>query len=207
MIPSRRRPDLPQEPTVEDLTTYEKASQTAIFLAERLELIKKAHSMLCKMEQNPGTISALEIDERVRYITTNLRWLIAQCKGYARKLGIDDVLTDELAKIENQSREDAKSHNYYRKVRARDYRIIEKTSAVESFLYDNGFLFSIQRPPPDVTASIQSNIVADARVRYYREHPPVRTQRPMRKSVEVAEPQKDADLEKLDKGIEDLEAK
>ena len=168
--------------------------------------------MLKKMERT-GMISPMEVEERVGFIDTNIEWLSSQCQAYAKELGIIDELMDGLSEIEERADEAERKNSYASRIWARDYRVVKKTTYCEGWLYRNGFLYAIQRPLPDYTEELFSRMVSEARVRYYKEHPPVRLRRAADKVFkQLAAATKnikfdEATLEDLDKGIEELGGK
>jgi len=180
--PLRRFPrPVPTDPLVGE--AYEKALETMVNLARRIEKVKTEHESFKKMEGG-NYMTPREKNERLAAIRTSIRWLIAQCRGFARNRGNEFPLIETMDKIKRRAVLIRKSG---RPVAARDFWITETTSELERWLEENRLLINITDPDRDLTEEAWEQMIREAVQNYHHEHPVERK-----------------DTEDFDQGLEDL---
>jgi hypothetical protein len=179
-----RRTRPPSEPVVGE--AFERALETMMNLARRIEKIKTDHESFKKMEGG-NYMTPRESNERLMAIRTSIRWLIAQCKGFAYNRGNEEPLVESMTEI---SRNAASIRKSGRPVAARDFWITETTSELERWLEENRLLINFTEPERDFTEIAWRSMIREAAHEYRREH---------------AEEEKPKDTDGFDDGLEEFE--
>jgi len=166
----QRRPD----PSRFIAETYDQARQTAQYLGDRIESVKRAHNTLKKLEAG-RQITAQEKSRRVEVIKTDVRWLRTDCINFARNRNVEGQLSENLYGIKRKAKLiRTKGVGKGRARRARDYWIMATTGELSRWLEEYHLLLSVAPFEHDFFEDGWNAMVRESLNNYFREHPRVR---------------------------------